>query len=185
MPKVVLVRHGQTLQNRLGLIQGRADTDLSDEGVAQARRLAIEFGDVEFDRVYSSPMLRALRTTQIIVDGRELPIITDDRLVEIDQGDWTLKKGSELYKSNDRYKTWATNPIQAYPPNGETIHDVAGRAKAFLEDVKGYNILTVAHAGVIAVLRTVLESRPLEKTWELLPRNGQAIILPVAESERG
>jgi len=175
MPTVVIVRHGQTVQNRLGLIQGRTDTDISPEGSAQAERLAIELRETDFDTVYSSPLRRALQTAQIIVEGRNLPINIDPRLTEIDQGDWTLKKGSELYKSLERYKTWATDPTKAHPPNGESIDDVSNRVKSFLENIQGENILVVAHAGVLAVLRTALESRPIEKAWDLLPRNGTAI----------
>ena len=179
MPKLVLVRHGQTVHNRLGLIQGRTDTELSPEGEAQARKLAVELREEPFDRVYSSPLKRAFRTAEIIVQGRDIAITTDDRLVEIDQGDWTSQKGTQLFMTSEHYKEWVRNPTAAGPPNGETIYDVLKRVNSFFGDVKGDNILLVAHGGVIAVMRTVLESHPLAKAWELLPRNGQAITLSI------
>ena len=179
MQEFVLVRHGQTLQNRLGLIQGRIDTDLNEEGEAQARRLKEDLRDEHFDAVYASPLIRALRTAQIIVEDRNLPIITDARLMEIDQGDWTLKKGRELFKTLERYRSWVADPTVAYPPGGETIHDVAQRAKSFIEDAQVGNILVVAHGGLIAVIHSILEPRPLSRAWEFLPRNGQIMRLHV------
>jgi len=177
MRKLVLVRHGQTLHNRLGLIQGRTDTELTIEGEAQALKLAVELQEEPFDRVYSSPLLRALRTAQLIVQNRNVPIVTDDRLVEIDQGDWTGQKAAQLFQTSEHYKKWVNDPTVAGPPNGETIFDVLNRAESFLSDVEGDNVLVVAHGGIIAVMRTVLESRPPARAWELLTRNGQAITL--------
>lgn len=177
MQKVVLVRHGQTVHNRLGLIQGRTDTPLNEEGEAQARRLAVELAGVDFDTVYSSPLQRALCTARLTMKGRSIPITTDDRLVEIDQGDWTLKNTRELFNAEQRYRTWVANPTLAGPPNGETIFDVAKRAKSFAEDMQGNSILVVAHGGLIAILRAVIESKPLEKAWELLTRNGEVVNL--------
>ena len=182
MPKLVLVRHGQTVHNRLGLIQGRTDTELSPEGEAQARKLAVELREEPFDRVYSSPLKRAFRTAEIIVQGRDIAITTDDRLVEIDQGDWTSQNGRELFMTSEQYKKWVIDPTKTGPPNGETIHEVLKRANSFFGDIKGDNILLVAHGGVIAVMRTVLESHPLDKAWELLMGNGQAIVLTISNT---
>jgi len=178
MQRMVLVRHGQTTQNRLGLIQGTTDTDLNSKGEKQAERLALELRDFEFDRIYSSPLIRARRTAEIIAGERDLPITQDPRLAEIDQGDWTLKVAAQLFDNSDRYREWATDPTRACPPNGETIFDVAERAKSFLDDAGGQCALVVAHAGVIAVLLSVLGSRPLEKAWELLPKNAQPVFFP-------
>jgi broad specificity phosphatase PhoE len=177
MRKAVLVRHGKTLHNSLGLIQGKTDTDLSEEGEAQARLLAEELCAEPFDFVYSSPLLRAYRTAQIILEKRNIPISADNRLAEIDQGKWTLQNAGELFKNDARYKEWVKNPTLIGPPDGETIFDVRGRCESFLSEMQGNNVLIVAHAGLIAVMRSVMQSYPIEKVWELLPRNGEAVRL--------
>ena len=59
---IYLVRHGQTLQNRAGLLQGRSDFPLNEMGREQARRVGAFFREqgVRFDAVYTSPLRRAV-----------------------------------------------------------------------------------------------------------------------------
>ena len=174
---LVLVRHGQTLSNRLGLIQGRSDVDLSDEGIKQAEELSEKLKAEPFDKAYSSELIRAKRTAEIILDGRNIKLDLDPRLNEIDQGEWTNKSGRELYKSLERYRTWATRPLEAHPPGGETFLQVAERAASFLREFRGEYALAVAHGGLIAVMRSIAGQAHLEKAWSLIPENAETVRL--------
>ena len=86
--KVTFVRHGQTEWNRLGKQQGLADIPLDQTGIEQARKTAQLLKDEAFDCVYCSPLKRAQQTAQIICEGRNIPIILEQRLIERDMGEF-------------------------------------------------------------------------------------------------
>ena len=83
---IYIVRHGQTEKNRAKLLQGRSDAPLNEAGIRQAEELRAAFAKAgnTIDRVYSSPMGRAVQTAAIIADG--ITPETDDRLIEMDYG---------------------------------------------------------------------------------------------------
>ncbi len=76
--KLYLVRHGEVLHNVLKQYN-TADEDLTEKGVEQAKKLREVLNGQKFDAVYSSPLIRALHTAEIIV-GREEDIVCDERL---------------------------------------------------------------------------------------------------------
>ncbi|MBR3041256.1 MAG: histidine phosphatase family protein, partial [Eubacterium sp.] len=78
-----IIRHGKTDWNNLHKIQGRTDVPLNEEGRAMAREAAVEYKNVHFDVCYCSPLIRAMETAEILLEGRDVPIITDDRLMEM------------------------------------------------------------------------------------------------------
>lgn len=87
--KLYLIRHGETDWNRRGLLQGQQDIPLNENGVALAENTAkgMQKKKLCFDKIYSSPLLRAFETAQIISDyltGGRVPVISDDRLKEMD-----------------------------------------------------------------------------------------------------
>ena len=80
------MRHGRTDWNQQRRIQGRTDIPLNDEGREMARKAAEEYKDVHFDVCYCSPLIRAKETAQLLLEGRNVPIIFDDRLKEMSFG---------------------------------------------------------------------------------------------------
>ena len=87
-----VTRHGATLKNELGLIQGQTECDLSNKGIEEAEKLATTVKNIDIDVVISSPLKRAYETARIITEGR-LPINTDDRLIE---RDWGMCEGAHI-----------------------------------------------------------------------------------------
>lgn len=86
MKRVIIIRHGQTVLNRKKALQGRSDLPLNETGTAeamQAKQLLDRQGIV-FDRVYSSPLARAVETARIASGSDD--IRTDERLIEMDYG---------------------------------------------------------------------------------------------------
>ena len=81
-----IMRHGQTDWNKVHRLQGSTDIPLNDEG----RRMALEAGkkykDLHIDVCYCSPLKRAQETAELVLKGRDIPIITDDRLREMSFG---------------------------------------------------------------------------------------------------
>jgi broad specificity phosphatase PhoE len=85
---ITLTRHGQTALNRGGRLQGRVDAPLSDFGRAQARALADALASQPVARVVSSPLGRARATAEVIAARHGIGIEVDDRLIELDYGEW-------------------------------------------------------------------------------------------------
>ena len=88
MTKLLLVRHGETDWNAEGRLQGQTDRPLSDYGRRQAQQLADELGSEEFEAIYSSDLIRARETAEIIARRLELPVKLDPDLREKDWGTW-------------------------------------------------------------------------------------------------
>ena len=99
---IYIVRHGQTEKNKANVLQGRSDVPLNEAGRQQAEEVRDRFREagISFDLVYTSPLIRAVQTAEIIVgDVRQ---IVDERLIEMDYGPYEgmyLRKRGELFFS--------------------------------------------------------------------------------------
>ena len=84
---IYIIRHGETWKNKEKLLQGRSNDPLNEAGIRQAEEAREFFKDrgIHFSKVYTSPLVRAVRTAQIIA-GDSVGVITDDRLLEMDYG---------------------------------------------------------------------------------------------------
>ncbi|PRR81044.1 histidine phosphatase family protein [Clostridium vincentii] len=152
--KVFLVRHGETEWNKLGKFQGCKDIDLSEEGILQAKYLSEKFND-NFDYIYTSPLKRAVQTSEVIAANKEIkPIIKND-LREINFGEWeglTLKEISSNFPKE--FNNWRNDKIEAPLCGGDLSLKIASkRAKAAITEIadkhKEKKILIVAHGGII------------------------------------
>lgn len=149
---IYLLRHGQTDWNKAGWVQGRYDTELNDTGREQARHAYEELKDVRIDVCYCSPLRRAKETAALALEGRGVPTIYDDRLVEMAYGvyEGTHWKGED-YQHNRRM-------LAMRYPGGESYLDVAHRAFSFLDEIqeeaKEKNILIVCHGAIARVINS-------------------------------
>ena len=89
--KIYFVRHGETEWNKQKRIQGRVDIPLDEFGRMLARKTATGLAEIPFDVCYSSPLSRAKETATIILEGRDIPIIEDDRIIEMAFGEYEGK----------------------------------------------------------------------------------------------
>ena len=85
--KIYFIRHGETIWNKENKIQGQSDIPLNEYGRELAYITADALKDIPFDIVYSSPLIRAKETADILVKNRNLEIHTDHRLVEMSFGE--------------------------------------------------------------------------------------------------
>lgn len=148
--------HGTTTDNEKGLATGWQDGELSKLGQSQAKELGQIVGAKNFDAVFCSDLKRAIDSAQLAF-GAKYKIIHDQRLREINYGDFTQKPDdfkADLYKYID----------QSFP-NGESYLDVEKRINDFLEFLKknygGKNIALVAHQAPQLALEVILN----KKTW--------------------
>jgi len=112
--RLVLVRHGLSSFNAKGLIQGRTDNSiLTDEGYEQARKAGKALSKINFDKIYSSPLVRAAETAKTIKKtfNKEQNIIFDDNLLEVDLCEWSGLKIDEIKKKfPEIYPIWKNDP---------------------------------------------------------------------------
>lgn len=146
---IYLVRHGQTAGNKANVLQGsRSDHPLNEKGRQQAENVRrwFEVHRICIDRVYSSPLLRARQTGDIISGGLEL--VLDDRLLEMDYGPY---EGMDLLNMAEEVKVFFSDFVNnPAPPGMEPLSEVVRRMGSFLEmikpEVKSKNILVATHA---------------------------------------
>ena len=145
---IYIIRHGQTDANLRHELQGRRDIPLNEQGRRQAEMVRAFFEErgILFDRVYSSPLGRAVETARI-VSGGNVPVETDDRLLEMDYGPY---EGMDLRKPAPEAVTFFSDFVHNPAPNGmEQLSSVTARAGRFIEDVvrsSGERILVSTHA---------------------------------------
>ncbi len=153
-----LVRHGETVTNKSGLIQGQRDVELSDKGIENAKELKEIIGSLDIDVVISSPLKRAIDTAKIITDNK-YPINIDDRIIE---RDWGLIEGIK-FTEVDSSKNW--NFSENTGDNQiEKVQDFLKRLSEFLEDLrnkyKDKKVLVVAHSAVLRGMHYIINGIP-------------------------
>ena len=89
--RLLLTRHGETLENKKGLLQGQSPGTLSEEGIEQAEKLALRLKDEKIDAIYSSDLARAADTARIIAKYHHVPVYFVKELREVDLKDLTGK----------------------------------------------------------------------------------------------
>lgn len=144
---ILFVRHGETAANRARLALGRADPPLTDLGREQAAALADRLVTSDAVRIVASPLLRAVQTAAVIADGLGVPVETDDRLVEMDYGEWDQRSFGEL--PADELARWYRDAAYT-PPGGESLLTVGARvADLCAELLDGSTVVAVSHVSPI------------------------------------
>lgn len=157
--RLFVMRHGQTNNNIERKMTGRYDEDINSAGVAQALSAREQIAELDYDVIIASPLLRAKHTAEI-VNGRNLPIIYDDRLQERDMGYLT---NAEIHSNVDGHDFWNIEPKKDYR-DAEPLNAMYARAGDFYEDIKRRyakkTILAVTHDGFVRVLHSYLYGIP-------------------------
>jgi probable phosphomutase (TIGR03848 family) len=158
---VILLRHGRSTSNTAGTLAGRSEgVDLDDKGREQAVGLIDRIGDLPIRAVITSPLLRCRRTVEPLAEALCLEPLVEDRLAEVDYGEWTGRKIGELAKE-PLWRVVQAHPSAAVFPGGEGLAQVQARAvfavrehDRRLSDEHGGDALWVActHGDVIKAL---------------------------------
>ncbi len=182
--ELYLVRHGETVWNKAGKLQGRTDIELDEYGRELAGELGRKLEDVQFDKIYSSPLIRAYETACLIRGHRNIQIVRDSRLCEISFGVREGDSWEEWNKKDNPYNAFFSKPEDYVPPkNGETIEQVLKRTKNFIQEViepewkNATRFMIVAHGALNSAIMCYLENRTKADFWgKGLQKNCQAII---------
>lgn len=137
---IVFARHGQTAPNRDGLVLGRADPELTDEGQRQADLLAAALAGEGVTAILTSPLLRARQTAEPMGAACGVPVVVDERLIEIDWGAWEGRSTGTLKQSDvDRWKA-----DKGSAPEGESLESLTERVVSFCREYLDGDSLVVA-----------------------------------------
>ena len=194
--RLVLVRHGLSSFNAKGLIQGRTDDSLlTDEGYEQAFQAGKALSKINFDRIYSSPLIRAAETAKTIKKSfkKKQEIIFDKNLLEVDLSEWSGLKIDEIKnKFPEIYPIWKNDPEnlilkrsddKTYKP----IQELFDQANNFIEDIlriflnkEDVNILVVGHNAILRCLILLLLGRPNQGFRKIRLENASFSILNIS-----
>lgn len=131
---VILLRHGRSSSNTAGILAGRSEgVDLDDKGCDQAAGLIDRIGDLPIRALISSPLLRCRRTLEPLAEALCLEPVIEDRLVEVDYGEWTGRKIAEL-ATEPLWRVVQAHPSAAVFPGGEGLAQVQARAVAAVRE---------------------------------------------------
>lgn len=175
---IYIARHGETEWNAKGLVQGHGDSPLTEAGIKQAKDLAKKLQSINFDAVFSSDLLRAKRTAQIIAQEKKIAVKTAQALRERSFGRFEGKHidefRKELQKDLEEYEKLADDQKFKYKfPTEPKIHsdeELMRRFIPFLREVSvayaGKIILIVTHGGVMRSFLVHLGyGTPAQLTW--------------------
>ena len=172
--KMYIIRHGQTPWNARKCLQGRSDVDLNENGIYLAELTGKALRDVTFGMAFTSPLIRAKHTAQCILAGREVPIIEDERLIEISFG---IYEGCCYAEENRQVpQQWIENFFHApqdyvAAPGGESLDDVEKRTRDFMEDIcsrkelQDKTILVSTHGCALRGLLNSIRESNREDYW--------------------
>ncbi|UQS82082.1 histidine phosphatase family protein [Bombilactobacillus folatiphilus] len=158
MLDLYIVRHGQTDTNKTGKMNGAGtDLPLNDQGIQQVKTLKASLDMNQIDALYTSPLQRAVQTAQIL-SQEQLPLQIDERLREIDYGDWDGQDEHWLQTHYPQvFDAWgySTEEYTKYS-TGESYAHLGQRLLAFEQDLIKNNphqkVLLVCHGTVGRVL---------------------------------
>ncbi|OHY81906.1 histidine phosphatase family protein [Marinobacter sp. AC-23] len=164
-----LIRHGEPEGGPM--YRGSKDDPLSEAGWQQMRR-AIAKTD-HWDAIVTSPMLRCVRFAQELADNYGIPLHKDERLREINFGEWEGRTADEVMASDgDRLSQFWANPVVCTPPGGEPAKDFNHRVVEswhhWQQELAGQNVLVVCHGGVIRMIVADAMNIALEHSFSSL-----------------
>jgi broad specificity phosphatase PhoE len=149
------IRHGQSIYNAEGRIQGQSDVPLSDLGITQGQAAADAVARLPIDALYSSPLRRAMQTAEAVSAAVGLPIETDDRLKEIHAGIFQDKRRcdiEDLYPEETAH--WISQDPDYVIPGGESRRQLMDRGMAAFHEIARRDhsqVVVVAHGRLMVV----------------------------------
>ena len=192
---LVLVRHGETTWLRGNRFQGRRNPHLTDLGRTQAAAVAARLADpnappplpVPSGRpvaIWHSPLRRAADTARAIGELVPAPLLPDERLAEMGQGEWEARSHRAVAALGPGLEAWRRDPVANAAPGGETLAAARARVRPALGEIlerlanplraigaeqqpsagRPWGIV-VSHGGTMRVALLSLLDLPLSRFW--------------------
>lgn len=177
MPKLILVRHGQSEWNLQNRFTGWVDVDLTKQGEDEARDAGKNLKGFQIDYLFTSVLKRAIRTSELILEElgiNEIPTQRDEALNERHYGDLQGQNKQEIGEKygQEQLHIWRRS-YDVAPPNGESLLDTRERVLPYYKEhiepllKQGKNVLVVAHGNSLRALVMYLENISKEEIASL------------------
>ena len=167
-----IMRHGKTEWNSIHKLQGQTDISLNEEGRNMAREAAKLYSEVHFDMCYCSPLVRAAETAKLLLENRDVPIIYDDRLKEMNFGVYEGIQDSFATPELPINVLFKSPADYVAVEGGESLEEVFDRTGKLLENEilpivrEGKDVLIVGHGAMNSTI--ICQLRGLDKShlWD-------------------
>ena len=172
MAKLYLIRHGETDYNNALRFQGQTDIPLNQKGIEQAEKAADFFRDIPLQAIYTSTLIRAKTTAEIIAGAKGMEVQETDALREMSFGVWENMNSKDIQKKYAKeWKDFFASPARTTIPQGESMSDVQKRAYPTVQEILDRypegDVAFVAHGGIIRVLMCTMLGLDLNRAWHL------------------
>lgn len=194
---IYIIRHGETKANKEGRFQGWTDVPLNEKGVELAEMTGRGMKGIRFDRCFSSPLIRARQTAQLVLKesgNPDIPIVIDDRLKEINMGDWEgmmFRQGSDQALISEAKKFFRDPFSFCGFPGGENAREVCGRTQEFLKELAAEThrtetaaketVLIAIHGFAMRAMLNFLYDDPSDFWHQHVPFNCEVNILEAVD----
>lgn len=185
--RLYILRHGQTNLNSEKRFQGRMQTELNDIGIAQAEKVSELLSErgIKFDKIYCSPLERAIKTGEIATGMTRDKFIIDEDLTEIDFG---INEGRKYDELQGETGNIFLSPESYLPPEGgESLEMLKFRIKRFLKRIREENsegnILAVTHGTAIHMMLIYMRDMELHDLWAERVGNCNVTVVDIQGSE--
>jgi probable phosphoglycerate mutase len=162
------VRHGESVFNAVGRIQGQADIPLSDLGRRQGAALAKRLTDRPIEAIFASPLSRAMETAAFVAEVFRMEVLRDDRLMEINAGIFQELDWNEIRtRYPEESRRWKAHDPDFVIPKGESRRQLSHRARIVFEEIRSQpfqEVAVVAHGGLLVAALKSLLGIPIEKS---------------------
>lgn len=188
MATIYLMRHGETQWNKEGVFRGRTDIPLNENGRIQAKAAGKRLRDAAVEACYTSPLLRAKETAEIVCEEIGLGnIMVVDGLTDVDFGEWQgLPKDQVARLYPDLYRRWQTDPARVTFPSGESLTDVLVRAMTSLERIAREHpdgrVLVVTHRVLTKLMLAEALGAGIQGFWRIIQDTACINIIDVVSS---
>jgi alpha-ribazole phosphatase len=174
--RILLVRHAEPTTDARGRCYGTLDIGLSARGRAQAQLLARTLEQVPLAALYTSPSRRAVDSAAPAAHAHALTPIIDERLRELDFGDFEGRTYDEIERSHpELYRQWMDTPTLVQFPGGESYTQLRARALAALDAIRarhlGETAALFSHGGVLRTILADCLSMPPDAIFRLDQRH--------------
>lgn len=168
-----IIRHGKTDWNKIYKLQGRTNIPLNQEGIQMAKDAALEYKNIHFDVCFCSPLDRARQTAELLLEGRNIPVNVDERLIEMSFG---ICEGEQnvFSKPDSPMYPFFMDPLNYKAPQGaESFEQLFSRTGSFLKEVvnplleQNKNVLIVGHGAMNNSIISQVKNIPLKDFWTI------------------
>lgn len=168
--KLYIIRHGQTDWNRARKLQGRTDIPLNEYGRHVAELTKEGLKDIPFDVAFTSPLSRAKETAEIILKDRNIPIIEDEGIIEVNFGSY---EGKDFRMEDENLQNFFARPELYRSVNGsESMEEIVQRTGVFLTELfanpkyQDNTILIATHGAALSGLLCNIKNWPIADFWK-------------------